>query len=232
MTKTVVITGANRGIGLEFVRQYLVEGCKVFAGCRNPAKAVGLNSISGKAEGRLEVLSLDVTDAGDIQSLRDKLAGQPVDLLINNAGVYGPKGKGLAALDTQDWLDVFDTNSIAPIILTGALLDNLKASASARVIGISSRMGSIDDNTSGGAYIYRSSKAALNSALASAAIDLRDQNICVGILHPGWVETDMGGANAQLDVESSVAGMRRVIDKLDMAESGGFFSYDGSPIPW
>ncbi|NNF52273.1 MAG: SDR family oxidoreductase [Gammaproteobacteria bacterium] len=232
MTKTVVITGANRGIGLEFVRQYLADGCKVVAGCRDPERATTLTGLANESDGRLQVIKLDVTDSASIAGLVDSLDGQSVDLLINNAGVYGPKGAGIGALATEAWLDVFATNSIAPVQLTGALLPNLKASGGARVVGISSRMGSIADNTSGGAYVYRSSKAALNAAFASAAIDLREHGVCIGILHPGWVETDMGGANALIDTSTSVTGMRRVIANLDMAKTGGFFSYDGSVIPW
>jgi len=232
MTQTVVVTGANRGIGLEFVRQYLAADCHVVAGCRRPPEATELTALGGSAAGQLQVLQLDVTDPGSVAGFAKALDGRPVDLLINNAGVYGPKGVGLDNLATQAWLDVFATNSIAPLQLTSALLANLKASQGACVIGISSRMGSIADNTSGGAYIYRSSKAALNAALASAAIDLREHKICIGILHPGWVETDMGGANALIDAAASVTGMRQVIAKLDLTKSGGFFSYDGSTIPW
>ena len=127
---------------------------------------------------------------------------------------------------------MFRVNTIAPMQLTGALLDNLDAGRGKKVIGISSRMGSIADNSSGGAYLYRSSKAALNAALRSAAIDLRERGICVAILHPGWVATDMGGPQALIDTEQSVTGMRTVIDGLSIEQSGAFFSYDGSDIPW
>lgn len=232
MSATVLITGANRGIGLEFVRQYLEAGLEVIATCRKPDAASELSALEKEAGGPLQVLELDVTDAGSIGALADALGGKDINLLINNAGVYGPKGAGIHALDTQAWLHVFATNSIAPLQITAALLSNLKSASQAKVVVISSKMGSIKDNTSGGAHIYRSSKAAVNAAMASAAIDLADDGICIGILHPGWVETDMGGANALIDTRTSVTGMRKVIDKLDLSSSGTFTSYDGSAIPW
>lgn len=230
MTETVLVTGANRGIGLEFAAQYAEDGWRVIASCRQPEQASELARLA--TDGNVKIVQLDVTDGASVSALAAELKGSPLELLINNAGVYGPKGRGLGELDGAAWLEVFATNSIAPLQITGALLANLKAAKRPRVVGISSRMGSIGDNSSGGAYIYRSSKAALNAALASAAIDLREAGIAVGILHPGWVETDMGGSNALIDTATSVAGLRKVIDKLDLKNSGRFFSYDGSSIPW
>lgn len=232
MSATVLITGANRGIGLEFVRQYLGAGHVVIATCRNPDNATELGALTEEAGKQARVLQLDVSDARSIATFSAALGDKAIDLLINNAGVYGPKGKGISALDSDAWLKVFATNSIAPLQITAALLGNLKAAHTAKVVVISSKMGSIADNSSGGAYIYRSSKAALNAAMASAAIDLSDAGISVGVLHPGWVETDMGGANALIDVRTSVAGMRKVIDQLDLSSSGTFLSYDGQTIPW
>lgn len=232
MTRTVLITGANRGIGLEFARQYLDSDWQVLATCRNPDAAEALSKLARAAGAGLQIFRLEVTDAGSVAALAAKLRGRPLDLLINNAGVYGPQGSRLDGLDGAAWLKVFAANSVAPIQITAALLGSLKAAPQAKVIAISSRMGSISDNTSGGAQIYRSSKAALNAAMASTAIDLRDAGISVGILHPGWVETDMGGPNALIDVKTSVMGMCKVIDELDISKSGKFFSYDGSEIGW
>ncbi len=232
MKKTLFITGANRGIGLEFVRQYLADGWDIVATCRKPGGAEALNKLADGAGNRLEILALDVADEPAIAALGEQLKGRPIDLLLNNAGVYGPQGRNLGQLDAQDWLDVLRINCIAPLQVTGALQENLRAGSKARAIGISSRMGSIADNSSGGSYIYRSSKAALNAALKSAAIELHDAGVCVAILHPGWVATDMGGPNALIDATKSVAGMREVIDGLTLDDSGGFFSYDGSRIPW
>lgn len=232
MSASVLITGANRGIGLEFVRQYLAEGYTVVATCRNKGAASELTALTGQAGPGLRVLELEVTDAASIKALAKSVAEQPLDLLINNAGVYGPKGAALGQLEGSDWLQVFATNSIAPLQITAALLPNLKLAKQAKVVVISSKMGSIADNSSGGAYIYRSSKAAVNAAMASAAIDLRDDDISVGILHPGWVETDMGGANALIDTHTSVAGMREVIANLSLSGTGKFLSYDGTEISW
>lgn len=229
---TVMVTGANRGLGLEFVRQYSDAGCTVFATCRDPDAAPALGEIAASSDGRVRMLQLDVVDPARIAALRRSLAGKAIDLLINNAGVYGPRGGGIARLDEAAWLEVLRVNSIAPLQLTGALLENLDAGRDKTVIGISSRMGSIADNTSGGAYIYRSSKAALNAALRSASIDLRERGICVAILHPGWVATDMGGPQALIDTKRSVSGMRKVIASLTLEKSGSFISYDGSEIPW
>lgn len=228
----VLVTGANRGIGLEFVRQYLDAGDRVVAACRDPESARGLRDLQKKSGGRLEIVQLDVADAASVADLASELSGRAVATLINNAGVYGPKGARLENLDAEAWLGVFRTNSIAPLRITAALLENLRAAGQPRVVAISSRMGSIGDNTSGGAYIYRSSKAALNAAMKSLAIELEDQGIRVATLHPGWVETDMGGPNALIDVQTSVSGMRRVIDSMDLSATGCFLSYDGSEIPW
>lgn len=232
MTGSVLITGASRGIGLEFVRQYAQAGSQVIATCRHPETATALEDIAAQSGGRVRVLQLEVTDRHSITELRAHLDGAPVDLLVNNAGIYGPRGGPLAGLDEDAWLDVFRVNTIAPIKLTGALLENLAAGRGRKVVAISSRMGSIADNSSGGAYVYRSSKAALNAAFRSAAIDLRERGICVAILHPGWVATDMGGPQALIDTERSVSGMRAVIADLTLGNSGDFFSYDGSAIPW
>ncbi len=232
MTGTVLVTGANRGIGLEFVKQYAHAGSMVYATCRNPDRATELQDVVARAEGRVRSLQLDVADGQSISALQKELRDTPVDLLINNAGIYGPRGGQLGELDEDAWLEVFRVNAIAPLQVTAALLANLDAGRGKKVIAISSRMGSIADNTSGGAYLYRSSKAALNAALRSAAIDLRERGICVAILHPGWVATDMGGPQAMIDPERSVTGMRSVIDGLSMQQSGDFFSYDGSSIGW
>lgn len=232
MTIDVLITGANRGIGLEFVGQYLAAGKQVMATCRDPAAASELTALQESHPGKLEIVKLDVTDEGSVAALAAGLNDRAIDLLINNAGVYGPSGAALQSLDAGAWLQVFATNSIAPVQLSAALLDNLARAANPKLVVISSKMGSIADNSSGGAWVYRSSKAAVNAAFASLAIDLKERNIAVAVLHPGWVETDMGGPNALIDTATSVAGMRQVIADLKLATSGRFVSYDGSAIPW
>lgn len=232
MNIDVLITGANRGIGLEFVAQYLAEGQRVLAACRNPRSANDLVALQERHGDQLEIAALDVADHDSISSLANQIEGRSLGLLINNAGVYGPSGSTLDRLDAEAWLEVFRVNSIAPVQIAAALRRNLEAARPARLVVISSRMGSIADNSSGGAWIYRSSKAAVNAAYASLALDLEDSGIAVAVLHPGWVLTDMGGANALIDATTSVAGMRKVIESLDTSNHGRFLSYDGSEIPW
>lgn len=223
---TAFITGANRGIGLEFVRQYAEDGWRVHAACRDPGAATELGSIGGD----VTVHALDVADDGQIEALARKLKGEPIDLLINNAGVLDDDRFG--DTDTATWLRAFRINSIAPLHLLERLAPNLERSTLKRAVTLTSRMGSIADNGSGGDYIYRSSKAALNAAMKSAAIDLRSRGIAVAVLHPGWVRTDMGGPHAAIDVRTSVSGLRATIDSLTLKETGRFFSYDGKELPW
>lgn len=221
---TVLITGANRGIGLEFAKQYRRDGWKVIATARMPEAATELAAIEG-----IQVLPLDVIDPVSVQSFVDDLAGEPIDLLIHNAGVYGPK----AGIVTHDeWLAVFEANTLAPYFLTQALLDNVRAGTGKTIATLTSKMGSMADNTSGGAYIYRSSKAAVNAVMKSFAEDLKPEGIKVALLHPGWVQTDMGGQNALINTETSVSGMRWVLEGLKADQTGGFFAYDGQSVPW
>ncbi len=229
--KTVLITGANRGIGLEFTKQYLAEGNRVFATARDPAAAHDLLKLQEINKEMLTVLPLDVTDPQSRKQLSKSLGDQIIHLLINNAGYYG-EGNQLTQLDEQEWLKVFHINSIAPIKLVQVLRSNLANSGSSTVAMLSSKMGSVTDNTSGGSYIYRSSKAALNAAAKSLAVDLAEEKIKVVILHPGWVQTDMGGANALIDTTTSVKGLRKVIGNLKANQSGDFIAYDGTLIPW
>lgn len=220
------ITGANRGIGLEFVRQYAAAGWRVHAACRDAAQATALDSI----EGDVTVHALDVADDSQIEALARNLKDKPIDLLINNAGILDDDRFGQT--DTATWLRAFRVNCIAPLHLLERLAPNLERGKLKRAVALTSRMGSITDNGSGGDYIYRSSKAALNAAMKSAAIDLRSRGIVVAVLHPGWVKTDMGGPHAAVDVRTSVSGLRSVIDSLSLKETGRFFSYDGKELPW
>ncbi len=225
---TVLITGAGRGIGLEFTRQYAAAGWTVLAALRDPAAGEALNRMTGA----VTRLPLDVADAGSIAALADRLRGTPIDLLINNAGLYGPTGVRLTAIDHDAWQRVMAVNLYGPVRMTQAFLDHLRAGRQRKIVALTSRMGSIADNTSGGGYIYRSSKAALNAGMRSLAIDLAGEGFSVGILHPGWVQTDMGGPKATLSPSDSVDGMRRVIDALGPQTSGRFLNYDGREIPW
>ncbi|HVL01591.1 MAG TPA: SDR family oxidoreductase [Dongiaceae bacterium] len=229
--KTVLITGANRGLGLEFAKQYLEQGNRVIATARDLEKAKELQGLARQFPETLTLHVLDVTDAASRKQLARDLDNQPIHLLINNAGVSGGWGS-FGKLDEAAWLQVLHANAIAPIKMVEALRANLANAEAATVAILSSKMGSMADNTSGGSYIYRSSKAALNAAAKSLAIDLAGENIKVAILHPGWVRTDMGGPNGLIDAPASVSGLRRVIAGLTKNQCGQFIAYDGTVIPW
>lgn len=227
---TVLITGTNRGIGLEFVERYLARGDKVIASCRNPAAEGALQTLA-KNNAQLQLVQLDVSSQKSMEALSEQLAGVAIDVFVNNAGIYGPR-EGFGTLQAEPWAEVFQVNSAAPIILTQLLMENLSRGKLKKLVYLTSKMGSIADNQGGGSYIYRSSKAALNAAVKSLSIDLNDKGFAIALLHPGWVRTDMGGPNGLIDTKTSVAGLMNVIDGLELANSGSFFSYDGSVIPW
>lgn len=229
---SVLITGANRGIGLEFVRQYLASGAKVFACCRNPDSATQLIELAAKHD-TLSIHPLDVGEKDQIDSLIRALGGQPIDILVNNAGIYGStKRLELDKIEADQWLETFRINTLAPFLLTRALLPNLQSGSIKKIAMLSSKMGSVSDNSSGGSYYYRSSKSALNQVVKSLSHDLAALGIKIVALHPGWVQTDMGGSSALITAEESVNGLRKVIDKLDDCMSGQFMSYDGQAIGW
>ena len=219
---TVLITGASRGIGREFARQYEAGGWRVIATCRDPSKY----DLAG------EVYRLDVTDPDSVAALHRELKGEAIDLLINNAGIYGPRGLEFGSLDYDSWEEVLRTNVLGPMRVAEAIIDQVAASEKKKMVFISSKVGSIADNSSGGSYIYRSSKTALNMAVKSLSLDLSGKEVICLMLHPGWVQTDMGGASALIDAATSVAGMRAVIDRAGAADSGRFFNYDGNELPW
>ena len=227
----VLITGANRGIGLEFVRSFAGDGWRVHACCRNPDKSKELKALCAGSEGTVTLHRLDVTDGLKAASLARELADQPIDILLNNAGVYGPR-TGFGETDYDEWLPVFAANTLAPMRMAERFVEHVALSQCKLIVNISSRMGSIGDNTGGGAYIYRSSKAALNMVTKCLSVDLAARGICVVAFHPGWVKTDMGGESAAVTPAESVEGMRGVIDRLTVQDSGGFFGFDGAKIPW
>lgn len=229
---TVLITGANRGLGLEFCRQYLHDGWEVLACCRKPETSKAL-TLLGKSWQQLHILQLDVLDRTQIDTLAAQLKGTAVDVLINNAGVYGDTPKtAFGRIDYPCWEDVLRINTLAPVKLTEAFVDHLRAGRMRLTVAVTSLMGSMGDNSSGGAILYRSSKAALNAAMKSLSFDLRGLGIGVLILHPGWVKTDMGGSNAPLGVEESVSGMRDVIERHEPSLSGQFLNFRGEIQPW
>ncbi len=229
---TVLITGANRGLGLEFCRQYAAEGWDVIACCRQPEQASGLDALA-RQYATIQVEALDVADFDRIDALSQKLSDRCIDVLINNAGVYGDlQGGGFGRLDYQAWSKSLAVNTQAPVKMAEAFLPQIKCSDKKLLVNISSLMGSITDNDSGGSILYRSSKAALNAAMKSVAIELKNQSVGVLIFHPGWVKTDMGGPDALINAEQSVAGMRALIDEFSLDQSGRFVKYDGAPMPW
>lgn len=230
--QTVLITGANRGLGLEFCRQYAAADYQVIAACRNPDKAEQLAALA-KQYPHIQIETLDVADFSQIDALSTKLADHKIDVLLNNAGVYGDQAsRGFGQLDYQTWASVLAVNVMAPLKLAEAFLPQVQRSDKRLIVALSSLMGSMTDNTSGGSILYRSSKAGLNAALKSLSIDLRPTAVGVLILHPGWVRTDMGGPNGLIDAEESVSGMRKVIDNFSLADTGRFVKYDGSALPW
>jgi NAD(P)-dependent dehydrogenase (short-subunit alcohol dehydrogenase family) len=226
---TVLITGTNRGIGLKFAEEYSKLGWHVIATCRNPSHANKLNQLA-KDSGSIEIYPLEVSNSDQIHELADALKNKPIDVLINNAGIH--RSCTLGSIDKQAWLESFTINSIAPYEVTIHLLDNILQGSLKKVISITSKMGSIDDNTSGGSYIYRSSKTALNSIMRSLEHDLGHHGIATLTLHPGWVKTDMGGMGAWINVDESVAGMIKQIEKLNLSNAGRYVDYAGKKINW
>jgi NAD(P)-dependent dehydrogenase (short-subunit alcohol dehydrogenase family) len=221
---SVLVTGANRGIGLEFARQYAGDGWQVVAACRDPAAATALKA----AKGDVRIEALDIGDDRQIADLAKRLGDLPIDVLINNAGVYGPS----SGSDTDAWLDVLRVNCIGPLHLAERLAGNVVRSKRRVIASLTSGMGSIAQNDGGGYLIYRTSKAALNMAMRSLAGELRQRKVTVIVVSPGWVRTDMGGSSAPLSPQESVAAMRRLFDGAKLADSGNFFDRGGHEIPW
>jgi len=228
----ILITGANRGIGFGLVAACLKRGDRVFAGCRNPEQATGLNTLQQYGE-QLTVLPLDVTRQAAIDSAVAVVGGfvAGLDVLVNNAGVGGADDI-LGRLSADRILAVMRVNSAAPVMMAQSCLPLLRQGQRPVIAHITSRMGSIADNGSGGDYAYRASKAALNMLNKSLSIDLAREGIIAVVLHPGWVKTDMGGQAAPLAVDDSAQGLLQVVDGLTSADSGRFFAWDGEEIPW
>jgi NAD(P)-dependent dehydrogenase (short-subunit alcohol dehydrogenase family) len=223
--KRLLVTGAGRGIGLEFASQYAAAGWSVVATCRGENAAAELRALPGD----VEVEFLDMRDHHEIAAFGDRLGGAPLDLFIANAGITRPDG--FSAEDAEGWLEVLDVNCVAPTFLARALARQVIA-AKGRMIAITSQMGSIADNGSGGWNAYRASKAALNAAWRSMAVELAREPISIAMLHPGWVKTDMGGKGATLTVRDSVSGMRQVIEELTPEHKGVFLNHRGETLPW
>ncbi len=227
-----VVTGANRGIGLEFVKQLLARGDRVVAGARDPNGANELQALAASSKGALAIHACDIGDGKSVASFAAACGSEPIDLLINNAGVYGGSAQRVDSMDFDEALRTYEINALGPLRVTLALRDRLARGKSPRVVHLTSGMGSIEDNKSGGFYAYRMSKAALNMASRSLAIDLRDAGVVSVVINPGWVKTDMGGAGAAISANESVRSMLTQIDGATLAQSGSFLNWRGGGYPW
>lgn len=235
----ILITGANRGLGLEFTRRYLGRGERVFAGCRQPEKAKQLHELKTIHSNHLTIVPLDVADPGSVRAshavVRSEVDG--LDLLINNAGAYSVHGskepsERLGNLNFEDALAVFRVNAVAPLIVAQRYLDLLRAADAAKIVNISTEYASLSANTSGFPYYYSASKAAMNMFMRSLAADARKWGITTVLLDPGWVSTDMGGPNAPITPDQAVEGMVQVIDSLTARDNGRFLNWRGEELPW
>jgi NAD(P)-dependent dehydrogenase (short-subunit alcohol dehydrogenase family) len=224
---TILITGANRGIGLEFVKQYAADGADIVACCREPDKATALKTVKGK----VRVMALDVGDPSSVAALKKEIGDQPLDIVINNAGVSGPRGAKSVAFDIEGWLNVFLVNSIAPYMVAEALKQNLLKGKDKKLVTITSQLGSIAKDA-GGFQPYSATKAAVNSLMHSLSKTWASDGISVGIFHPGWVQTDMGGSGAPTTPQQSVTGLRARIAELNMKNSGTYRDFQNKELPW
>ncbi len=236
---TLLITGANRGLGLDFTRRLAEEGWRIHACCRQPAKADALNALAAKHD--ITVHALDVVDFDQIDALKASIGGEPIDVLFNNAGIMGTAQKPVDrndpdqrfdSLDEDEWMTVMRVNVLAPTRMCEVFVDNVAASERKQMLLMSSIVGSIASNASGLWYHYATSKTALNMVMRSMAIDLRDRGITVVSLHPGWTQTDMGGPEAALTVDESVSGLVQVAKQLTPADAGRFIAWNGEDVPW
>ena len=221
---TILITGAGRGLGAELARQYLADDWHVIATARDPSQ---LDDQAGYQREQL-----DVCDQASVNALADSLDGTAIDLLLNNAGVNRSLDVKFGRFNYDDWVEEFRVNTLAPLRIAEALVNHVARSDRKLMAFISSKTGSNELNTSSGSPGYRASKAALNSGVRSAAVELAPLGITCVLLHPGWVRTDMGGADAALEMRTSIEGVRQVIGGLTPDDNGRFINYDGSEIPW
>ena len=227
----VLITGANRGLGLGFVKNYLVKDVNVVSTTRDIKGSKELLALKEIFRDKLEIFELDLIKESAGDTIANLIGDRPIDILINNAGV-GSTNQHFEAVSPKPWLEVLKVNLIAPLMITQSIINNVKKGSDKKIYFLSSQLGSIGDNASGGMYIYRSSKTGLNQVVKSLSVDLKPQGITVVSLHPGWVKTDMGGPNAPVSIDESIEGMMQVIDTTDIRDTGRFFNYDGKELPW
>ena len=229
--KNILITGANRGLGLGFAKKCLKKDFHVLATVRDIKGSKELLALKERFPDNLEIFELDLLKEKAGSTLASFLGDRPIDILINNAGV-GSTNQHFEAVSPKPWLEVLKVNLIAPLMVTQSIIDNVKKGVDKKIYFLSSQLGSIADNNSGGMYIYRSSKTGLNQVIKSLSVDLKPQGITVVSLHPGWVKTDMGGPNAPVSIDESIDGMMQVIYATDISDTGRFLNYKGKELPW
>jgi len=236
---TLLMTGANRGLGLGLLKLFAADGWRIYACARAPEKSKALADLAAASSGKITLHALDIENHASIDALAQQLRGTPVDVLLNVAGFYGakinsePGGLGkFGESDFPEWEKIYRINTIGPMKVAEAFVENVAASQRKVIVSLTSVIGSIGGNPSGMMYGNRASKAALNAVMKALSIDLQARGITAIPLHPGWVKTDMGGPNADIELDESVTGMKRVIDGLTIAQTGKFLAYDGSELPW
>jgi NAD(P)-dependent dehydrogenase (short-subunit alcohol dehydrogenase family) len=226
---TILITGTNKGVGLELTKIYAARGDTVYAACRDPAGASALAEVLGE----VVILPLVVGDSGSVTAMAEHLAGVTIDIVINNAGMKGPEfeEQNTYAMDFDGWAETFNVNSMGPVRVMQALMPNLKQAEAAKVVTITSQMGALSLDMPA-AHAYCASKAAVNKFMRLASIDLKKDGVAVGLIHPGWVQTDMGGPRADLTPQESAEGIVAVVDQLSMDSTGGFWKWNGETHDW
>lgn len=222
---TILITGAGRGLGLELASQFAAAGWETLGTVRDLAKGAAMPKGS-------QTFLCDINDRASLARLGRDLKGRPIDVLFCNAGMFGKRQQSVGTVDYDLWAEVMRLNVFAPMACVEALVDNVAASTRRQIVMMSSRLGSMSANSTGGEVVYRSSKAALNAVTKSLSIDLKGRGVTVVAVHPGWVKTDMGGGGADLTPQQSVAGLKKVVEGLTPASTGRFFNYDGAEIGW
>jgi NAD(P)-dependent dehydrogenase (short-subunit alcohol dehydrogenase family) len=228
---TILITGANRGIGLALVKVLAERGDTVIAACRRPENAAELSDLANKPGHHVEILRMDVADPQSIAAAQAHFGERPLDVLVNNAGIISPDRQSTLDMDFDGWTEAFQINTVAPLRIAQAFLPNLRLSAAGKILSISSTMGSMSYARSD-RIAYRSTKTALNKVMQGLATDLRRAGIAVSVAHPGWVRTDMGGGGADIAPATSAAGLAMVIDRMNPSDSPRFYNFDGSQLPW
>ncbi|MGB1189247.1 MAG: SDR family oxidoreductase [Pseudomonadales bacterium] len=226
---TLLITGTNKGVGLELTKIYAARGDTVYAACRNPAEAEALKAI----EGDVKIVEVVVGDSASVTAMAASLEGVAIDVVVNNAGMAGPSfdQQTTYAMDFEGWAETFNVNSMGPVRVMQALLPNLRSGTEAKVVTITSQMGALSLDMVA-AHAYCASKAAINKFMRMASIDLKKEDIAVGLIHPGWVQTDMGGPRADLTPLESAEGVAAVIDQLSLSNTGGFWKWNGETHDW